>query len=312
MSQVEGFVDDTFAINECEDNEYINWLKMHNLTKFYVPMKECLAIDCIESCKDLEMDDIPRICQNIPDCMKKQHQIAFKDEVILKKQLKVLIRQRAQNSNNNKKRKDNDKAPNKVQQHDRVVHIRNPTEQESNYLEKLNQAQDELKLLLNTRIRNQEKESKQCYDNALTNLKAAFDEFHSQLTDVYQKNCARIQNIYQSNDSLKQDKFRHDLNQVLREIENVKMQCIKSLQYDSMDSYMRQRNKINEISGKNTSQMNRTINKAKKLGVVNKNKQEQEKKLWSNVESFLQTSKSEMTVCVNKYLTFNEQQCQQV
>ena len=93
MSQIEGVfgVHDTINTNDCEDREYLEWLRNNNLTKFYEPLKEYLGIDSFESCFNLDVTDIPRICQNIPNDVKKQLNISFKDEMILKKALKRII-----------------------------------------------------------------------------------------------------------------------------------------------------------------------------------------------------------------------------
>ena len=94
MAQIEGSTchEDAFLVSDCEDPKYMKWLQTNKLIKFYTPLKECLGIDSIDSCTDLDISDIPRVCQNIPNDTKMKFGITFKDELLLKKHLKLLIR----------------------------------------------------------------------------------------------------------------------------------------------------------------------------------------------------------------------------
>ena len=184
MSQIEGAVlQDTVNFLDCDDREYADWLQENNLTKFYVPLKEYLGIDSIESCCNLDAADIPRVCQNIPNDVKLQYGILFKDEMMLKKHLKMLISKRLVSQQ--------EQQPQPLR--DRIV--RNLTEEESVYFDKLVKKQKELKLLLNETIINQEKQNEKRYKNTLNNYQLFFNQLCSKLTEISQKQCGIIKTV---------------------------------------------------------------------------------------------------------------------
>ena len=310
MSQLEGVVDPTGGLNvkDCEDPQFVDWLQKNKLIKFYIPLTEYLGIDSIESCLDLDAGDIPRICQNIPNDVKQQYNIMFKDEVLLKKQLKLLIR----NQNQAKQRQPFVATKESVQQGPHVHvqqqnekaqrFVRNATKQETMYLSKLQNTRTGLRLLLDEKIKNEEKENEQRYNQALGELKAVFDELHSKLRQVYENNKEMVGNEYKLTCLSKQQIFERKLKEILVEMDSIEKEWTKSIQFDSIHDYMKvtQNQSVNEIGQANALKMKNVIDKYDQLVVSHNNHtnsgNEKEKKFWNRVDAFCQQAASNVNI----------------
>ena len=296
MAQVEGVVGivDTINANDCEDPDYIAWLQEHDLEKFYRPLKEYVGIDSLDSCCDLDVSDLPRICQSIPHNVKLQFNISFKDEMALKKQLKLILQKSQQ-------------PPHVRQQPQQHLIVRNLTQQETVYFDKLIQTQKRLNVLLKDTFVTQEKESEAHYNRICNQLKSIFNEFHDKLTNIYQKNYQKMKNEYKLNHTSKHENLKGDLNNLLKQTDSMKLKFMKSIQFDNMgmESYIAKSNEIKNTSEANVVEMKNIINEFDSLNYICKEEQLLKKNMLSNFESFLSESRKNMTEWTNKQLSLN-------
>ena len=285
MHQIEGsaVLQDTNTQVDCDDGEYVAWLQKHNLTKFFVPLKEYLGIDSIASCAVLDVVDIPRICQNILHDVKLQYGISLKDEVTFKKQLKMLVEKEAHAQQQSQSVRS-----------DRIV--RNLSEQEEIYFNKLTQKQEQLQSLLND-IEKEEKYNEQQCQNTLNKYKDFFDQLHCKLTEIYNSTCHVIQNAYETDYLSKQKKLKHDLTVLSQEMEKTKLGCIKSIQFSNMDEYMTNRSNLINVSQANVLRMKSVIDKLEKVSnhIAQSNKRLKDG-LWFAADTFLEKCKNDVAV----------------
>lgn len=290
MTQVEGSnginLEDTLVFPDCDDPQYIEWLKTNQLTKFYIPLKDCLGIDSIEACKDVDTADIPRICQNIPNNIKQEHNITFKDEVTLKKQLKLLIRQRDTESPRQQKQE----APQSKQ---KQKMLRKLTDAETSYFSQLQQKQKECDTLLKDTLVMEVKENEQQYEQLSNQLRDTFNQFETRMKQIYQVNYKMFKNEYESNCISKMNECRQDLNQVSKEMKEIESKFMKSIEYNNTNDYVIQSRNLNEISQSNVKKMKSVVDKyetIKRKGDEIKKSNQQ----WNRMKYFLENVKLEM------------------
>ena len=269
MAQLEGIVSETVANPAATESPFAKYLQDRNLGKFYVPLTEYLGIDSIEACLTLDETDIPRICLNIPQFVKETYDIRFKDEIALKTMLKQLIKER----NNN------------IQSKSRIIKL---TDEETVYFEQLSNKKKELTNLINIELKEANEENKNKYTTLLNSLKIKFDEIKSKLENIFMENCKILKNIFNNNNNVRLCKNEQNLNNLLIKINEIEKKCMKSFEFDSIEAWLKQRNK-NKNNNQNLRSMKQVIETYNNSVTQFRENQLQNKNNFVNFEQFLQS-----------------------